>query len=49
LRTKEIVAIEVTDERVSEDSRFNSLLDQAEENLSGRRVEMALGDGAFDR
>jgi len=47
--TKEIVAIEVTDERVSDGSRFNSLADQAEENLSGRKIEMALGDGAFDR
>jgi len=47
--TKEIVAIEVTDERVSDGSKFNSLVDQAEENLSGRRIEKALGDGAFDR
>jgi hypothetical protein len=47
--TKEIVAIEVTDERVSDGSRFNSLIDQAEENLSGRKIEKALGDGAFDR
>jgi hypothetical protein len=28
---------------------FNSLIDQAEENLSGRKIEKALGDGAFDR
>ena len=47
--TKEIVAIEVTDERVSDGSKFNSLVDQAEENLSGRRIKKALGDGAFDR
>ena len=49
VKTKEIVAIEVTDERVSDGSRFNSLVDQAEENLSGRKIEKALGDGAFDR
>jgi hypothetical protein len=49
VETKEIVAIEVTDERVSDGSKFNSLVDQAEENLSGRRIEKALGDGAFDR
>ncbi len=49
VKTKEIVAIEVTDERVSDGSRFNSLIDQAEENLSGRKIEKALGDGAFDR
>jgi hypothetical protein len=49
VKTKEIVAIEVTDERVSDGSRFNSLIDQAEKNLSGRRIKEALGDGAFDR
>jgi len=49
VETKEIVAIEVTDERVSDGSKFNSLVDQAEENLSGRRIKKALGDGAFDR
>jgi len=30
-------------------SRFNSLIDQAGENLSVRKIEMVLGDGAFDR
>jgi hypothetical protein len=49
VKTKEIVAIDVTDERVSDGSKFNSLVDQAEENISGRRIEKALGDGAFDR
>jgi hypothetical protein len=49
VETKEIVAIEVTDERVSDGSKFNSLIDQAEENLSERKIEKALGDGAFDR
>jgi len=39
VKTKEIVAIEVTDERVSDGSRFNSLADQAEENLSGRKIQ----------
>ena len=49
VKTKEIVAIEVTDERVSDGSKFNSLIDQAEENLSGREIEEALCDGAYDR
>lgn len=49
VKTKEIVAIEVTDERVSDGSKFNSLIDQAEENLSCRKIEEVLGDGAFDR
>jgi Transposase DDE domain len=49
VKTKEIVGIEVTDERVSDGSRFNSLIDQSKENLSGRKIEVVLGDGAFDR
>ena len=49
VKTKEIVAIEVTDERASDGSEFNSLIDQAEENLSGRKIEEVLGDGAYDR
>ena len=49
VKTKEIVAIEVTDERVSDGSKFNSIIDQAEENLSGRKIKEALGDGAYDR
>lgn len=42
VKTKQIVAIEVTDERVSDGSKFNSLIDQAEENVSGRKIEEAL-------
>ena len=49
VKTKEIVAIEVTDERVSDGSKFNSLIDQAEENISGRKIEEVLGDGGYDR
>jgi hypothetical protein len=46
---KSIVAIGVTDERVSDGDRFNSVVDQAEENLSGRKIEETLSDGAYDR
>ena len=49
VKTKEIAAIEITDERVSDGSKFNSLIEQAEENLSGRKIKEALGDGAYDR
>jgi hypothetical protein len=49
VKTKQIVAIEVTDERVSDGSKFNSLIDQAEGNISGFRIKESLGDGAFDR
>jgi hypothetical protein len=47
--TKEIVTIEVTDERESDGSKFNSLIDQTEKNLSGQKIDKVLGDGAFDR
>jgi hypothetical protein len=30
-------------------SKFNSLIDQAEENVSGQKIDEAIGDGAFDR
>jgi hypothetical protein len=49
VKTKQIVAIEVTDERASDGSRFKSLIDQAEGNLSGCNIKEALGDGAYDR
>lgn len=38
METKEIVAIEVTDERVSEGNKFNSLVNQAEENLPDQKI-----------
>ena len=37
VETKEIAEIEVTDERVSDGSKFNSLIDLAEENSLARR------------
>jgi hypothetical protein len=49
VKTKQIVAIEVTDERTSDGSKFNSLIDQVEKNVCGRKIEEVLGDGAFDR
>lgn len=49
VETKEIVGIEVTDETVSDGARFNSLVNQAEKNIGGRKIEAALGDGGYDR
>jgi len=49
VETKEIAEIEVTDERVSDGSKFNSLIDLAEENLSGQKIEKVLSDRAFVR
>ena len=45
VKTKEIVAIEVTDERVSDGSRFNSLADRKRIFQDAR----SKGDGAFDK
>jgi hypothetical protein len=49
VKTKQIVAIEVTDEWASDRSQFNSLLDQAAKSVSGRKIDAALGYGAFNR
>ena len=46
---KKVIAIDVTDKRGSDRRLVNSLLDQVKENLSARKTEVALGDGAYDR
>jgi hypothetical protein len=48
VKTKEIVGLEVTDERVGDNRMFAPLIDQTEKNLPGRKIEKALADGAFD-
>jgi len=49
VRTKEIVGIKVTDETVSDGSNLIPLVDQSANNLSGRKIEKAIENGAFDR
>jgi hypothetical protein len=49
VETKEIVGIEVTDETVSDGAEFNSLITQAEKNLGGGKIEVALGVCGYDR
>lgn len=48
VKTKEIVGLEVTYERVGDNRMFAPLIDQTEKNLPGRKIEKALADGAFD-
>jgi hypothetical protein len=48
VKTKEIVGIEVTDERVGDSRMFGLLLDQSKQNLQGREIAQADADGAYD-
>lgn len=48
VETKEIVGIEVTDERVGDNRMFGPLIDQSMQNLKGREIEQVDADGAYD-
>jgi hypothetical protein len=48
VKTKEIVGIEVTDERVGDGKMFAPLIDQSKQNLQGRKIVQADADGAYD-
>jgi hypothetical protein len=48
VKTKEVVGIEVTDEKVGDSKMFSPLIDQSKENLQGRKIEQADADGAYD-
>jgi hypothetical protein len=48
VKTKEVVGIEVTDERVGDSRMLGPLIDQSKENLPGRKIEQADADGAYD-
>jgi len=47
VETKELLAIEVTDERISDNKKFKDLLDQAQNNINGR-IKRVLADGIHD-
>jgi hypothetical protein len=48
VKTKEVVGIEVTDEKVGDSKMFGPLIDQSKENLQGRKIVQADADGAYD-
>jgi hypothetical protein len=48
VKTKEVVSIEVTDEKVGDSRMFGPLIDQSKENLQGRKIQQADADGAYD-
>jgi transposase-like protein len=48
VKTKEVVGIEVTDERVGDSRMLGPLIDQSKENLKDRKIEQVDADGAYD-
>lgn len=48
VKTKELLGFVVTDERVADSKEFKNLIEQAEYTLNGRKIALALADGAHD-
>ncbi len=48
IKTKETLAIEITDESVSDSDKFDDLINQTEQNIEGKKIKRALGDGGYD-
>jgi len=47
VETEEVLAIEVTDESVSDSEKFNDLLNGTDQNIGDNDVNRVLGDGAY--
>jgi len=48
VKTKDILAIEVTDETPSDSEKFDDLINQTEQNIGDNKIVRALGDGGYD-
>ncbi len=48
IKTKEILAVEITDETVADSEKFDELIDQTEQSVDGKKIECVLGDGGYD-
>ena len=48
VKTKELLGIEITDERVGDNKEFENLVEQAENTLNGRKIALNLADPAHD-
>lgn len=50
IKTKEVVGLEITDERTGDSKVFGKLIDEAENNImgKGRKIRRALADGSYD-
>ncbi len=46
---KEILALDITDEKVGDDSRFRELMEQCKNNIGDAKIERVLADGAYDK
>jgi hypothetical protein len=49
VNTKELLALEVTDEKVGDSKEFENLIEQAERTLNGRKIKRILADAAHDK
>jgi len=47
VNTKEIIALEVTDERIGDGKMLKALIEKAEKNI-GRKIKRVTADGAYD-
>ena len=48
IKTKKLLALEITDESIGDNKKFKDLLEQAEENAGNSRIVSSLADGAYD-
>ncbi len=48
VKTKKLLALEVTDERVGDGKMLKPLIKQAKRNSNGRKIKAVYGDGAYD-
>jgi hypothetical protein len=46
--TKELLALEITDERVGDSTEFENLISHTEHTVNGRKIKEVLADGAHD-
>jgi len=48
VKTKKLLALEITDERVGDGKMLKPLIRQAKRNSNGKKIKAAYGDGAYD-
>lgn len=48
IKTKETLAIEITDETATDSEKFDELIDQTEQNIEGNKIKRVSGDGGYD-
>lgn len=48
IKTRKTLAIEITDETITDSEKFDDLINQTEQNIEGKKIECVLGDGGYD-